>query len=66
MLVVGTSEAAEILNISTARMRALLVSGRVQGAYKTGKLWLVPLVNGKPVISKRKRGPEPRWQSSQD
>ena len=63
MLIVGTTQAAKILNISTARMRALLSSGRVQGAYKTGKLWLMPLINGKPMISKGKRGPAPSWKN---
>ena len=41
-MIVGTSEAAKILNISSARLRVLLLSGRVEGAYKTGKMWLIP------------------------
>ena len=65
MLIVGTTQAAKILKISTARMRTLLASGRVQGAYKSGRLWLIPLVNGKPIIRKRKRGPDPRWKNPQ-
>ena len=36
-MIVGTADAAKILNISTARLRVLLIAGRVQGAYKTGK-----------------------------
>ncbi|MGB3532985.1 MAG: helix-turn-helix domain-containing protein, partial [Microcoleaceae cyanobacterium] len=59
----GTTEAAKILNISTARLRALLISGRVEGAYKSGKMWLIPLFNGKPIISRGKRGPAPRWRN---
>ena len=35
-MIVGTTEAAKILNISTARLRVLLSTGRVEGAYKTG------------------------------
>ena len=65
MLIVGTTQAAKILKISTARMRVLLASGRVQGAYKSGRLWLMPLFNGKPMIRKCKRGPAPRWQNPQ-
>jgi hypothetical protein len=42
-MIVGTTEAAKILNISTARLRVLLMTGRVEGAYKTGKMWLMPL-----------------------
>jgi hypothetical protein len=60
-MIVGTTEAANILKISTARLRVLLKTGRVQGAYKTGKMWLMPLVNGKPIIKRGKRGPSPRW-----
>lgn len=62
-MVVMTSQAAQISNISTARMRVLLASGRVKGAYKNGKFWLIPLYRGKPMISKRKRGPAPRWSN---
>ncbi|WP_413166007.1 hypothetical protein ACL6C3_05405 [Capilliphycus salinus ALCB114379] len=61
-MIVGTTEAAQILKISTARLRALLSAGRVQGAYKTGKMWLIPLVNGKPIIERGTRGPAPRWR----
>ncbi len=48
-------EAAAILKISTARLRVLLMAGRVKGSYKSGKMWLMPLFNGKPII-KRKVG----------
>ncbi len=62
-MIVGTTEAASILNISTARLRVLLMAGRVKGAYKTGKIWLMPLFNGKPIIQRGKRGPAPRWRN---
>ncbi|WP_413168166.1 DNA-binding protein [Capilliphycus salinus ALCB114379] len=58
---VGTTEAARILKISTARLRVLLSAGRVEGAYKTGKMWLIPLVKGEPIIERGTRGPAPRW-----
>ncbi|MEM9926551.1 MAG: helix-turn-helix domain-containing protein [Cyanobacteria bacterium P01_D01_bin.50] len=58
---VGTTQAAEILNISTARVRYLLAQGRVKGAYKVGKIWIVPLFDGKPIISRGSRGPKPKW-----
>ncbi|MDJ0534881.1 MAG: helix-turn-helix domain-containing protein [Xenococcaceae cyanobacterium MO_207.B15] len=60
-MIVGTTEAAKILNISTARLRVLLIQGRVEGAYKIGKMWLIPLFKDKPIIQKGKRGPAPRW-----
>jgi hypothetical protein len=62
-MIVGTTEAAKILNISTARLRVLLIAGRVKGAYKTGKMWLMPLFSGKPIIKRGTRGPAPRWRN---
>ena len=62
-MIVGTTEAAQILKITSARLRVLLIEGRVKGAYKTGKIWLIPLCNGKPIISKGKRGPSPKWRN---
>ena len=62
-MIVGTTETAKILNISSARLRVLLIAGRVQGAYKTGRIWLIPLFNGKPIIRKGQRGPAPRWRN---
>ena len=62
-MIVGTTEAAKILNISTGRLRMLLIAGRVQGAYKTGRMWLIPLLNGKPIIKPGTRGPAPRWRN---
>ena len=62
-MIVGTTDAAKILNISTARLRVLLIAGRVEGAYKTGKMWLIPLFKGKPIIRRGSRGPAPRWRN---
>ena len=62
-MIVGTTEAAKILNISTGRLRMLLIEGRVQDAYKSGRMWLIPLFDGKPIIKKGTRGPAPRWRN---
>ena len=62
-MIVGTTQAAQILKISTARLRVLLIAGRVEGAYKIGRMWLMPLVNGKPIIKRGTRGPTPRWRN---
>ncbi|MEM8720966.1 MAG: DNA-binding protein [Cyanobacteria bacterium P01_G01_bin.39] len=62
-MIVGTTEAAQVLNISTPRLRVLLIEGRVEGAYKTGRMWLIPLFNGKPIIRRGSRGPAPRWRN---
>lgn len=61
LMYVSTTEAAEILNISTSRMRYLVSQGRVKGAYKSGKIWIIPLFNGNPAISRGKRGPKAKW-----
>ncbi len=62
---VGTTEAAKRLGISGSRLRVLLKEGRVEGAYKAGKIWMIPLYNDAPVISKRQRGPKPKWKKKQ-
>ena len=38
-----------ILNISTPRLRVLLIEGRVEGAYKTGKIWLIPSLGARSL-----------------
>ncbi|NEP42943.1 MAG: DNA-binding protein, partial [Okeania sp. SIO2H7] len=43
---IGTTEAAFLLNISTARLRVLLKEGRVIGARKVKRFWMIP-VNGR-------------------
>lgn len=64
-MIVGTTETAKILKITTGRLRILLIAGRVEGAYKTGRMWLIPLFNGKPIITKGKRGPSLRCRNPQ-
>ena len=60
-MLVNASKAAELLRISPRRVRQLLKQGRIEGAYKIGNFWVIPLSNGKPVISEGTRGPKPRW-----
>ena len=42
MTVIGTSQAAKLLGVSTARVRQLLATERIFGAYKIGKVWAIP------------------------
>ena len=59
---VGTTEAAFLLNISTARLRVLLKQGRVLGARKVKRFWIIPLNGrGMPEIRPGRRGPEGTW-----
>ncbi|WP_293134012.1 DNA-binding protein [Okeania sp. SIO3I5] len=63
---VGTTQAAFLLNISTARVRVLLKEGRIQGAYKNGRSWFIPLNNqGIPEIIPGRRGPDGTWNKGQ-
>ncbi|MGB7273985.1 MAG: hypothetical protein WBC69_11855 [Geitlerinemataceae cyanobacterium] len=39
------------------------MAGRVKEAYKSGKMWLMPLFNGKPIITRGTRGPAPGWRN---
>ena len=62
----GTTEVATLLGISAQRVRVLLKENRIMGAYKiNGKTWVIPLFDGMPIISGKKRGPKPRWHSRQ-
>lgn len=61
MELIDTKQAAQILNISTARVRILLKQGRIEGAYKIGKFWVIPLYNDRPFVKTRNRGPSPKW-----
>ena len=60
---VQTTKAASLLNISSRRLRQLLQQGRVQGAYKSDRFWLIPLYNGLPQITKAKRGQAGTWKT---
>ncbi len=51
-MIVTTKKAAGILGISGARLRVLLAQGLLEGAYKCGRMWLIPLFDGRPFISK--------------
>ena len=59
-----TTQAASLLEISPRRLRQLLQQGRVKGAYKTGKYWLIPLYNGLPQVIKAKRGRAGTWKKA--
>lgn len=62
---VGTTQAAFLLNISTGRLRTLLNQGRVIGAYKVKRLWMIPLnQRGMPEIIPGCRGPEGTWNKN--
>ena len=58
---VGTKEVASILGVSVERVRWLLKQGRIKGAFKVGRAWIIPLVGDRPIISKGRRGPKARW-----
>ena len=64
MKTVGTTEACYLLDISASRLKQLLSLKRVQGAYKDGRFWKIPLYNRMPRIDKKKtrKGPKGTWR----
>ncbi|NJL77968.1 MAG: helix-turn-helix domain-containing protein [Richelia sp. RM2_1_2] len=58
---IGTTKAAKLLNISPRRLRYLIAKNRVYGAYKIGKTWVMPVVDGLPKIKTASHGPNSTW-----
>lgn len=51
-----TAEAAKKWNISTRRITILCNEGRVEGAVKKGRIWLIPDAASKPIDGRCIRG----------
>jgi hypothetical protein len=58
---IGTKEAAKILGISHSRLCMLLRQDRVPGAKKIGRIWMIPLKNGRLKIIRKGKGPAGKW-----
>ncbi len=52
-----------MLRVSETRVRQYLGEGRVQGAFKLGNVWAIPLFDGEPVITPGTRGSKFSWPS---
>ncbi len=60
---IGTTQAACRLHLSVQRVRKLAIDGRIEGAFKEGRRWKIPVSsNGMPQISRKKKGPKGRWR----
>lgn len=59
---IGTTRASELLGISDRRVRELIYEGRIYGAFKAGRNWVIPTVNGYPQIKTASRGLKPTWK----
>lgn len=59
---IGTTEAAKLLEISARRLRYLLAQDRVIGAFKAGRNWVIPVIEGLPKIKAASRGPKSIWK----
>ena len=64
---IGTTTAAEILNVSTRRIRVLCEQGRIPGAELVGKTWTLPddpkviaAVRERPGVIEMKAKPKKR------
>ncbi|MEA5536257.1 helix-turn-helix domain-containing protein [Crocosphaera sp. XPORK-15E] len=62
---IGTTEAAFRLHLSPQRVRKLAIEGRIEGAFKEGRHWKIPLFNGMPKISCKEKGPKGHWRKRQ-
>ncbi|MDY6901937.1 MAG: DNA-binding protein [Cyanobacteriota bacterium] len=62
---IGTTEAAKLLEISARRLRCLLAEDRVIGAFKAGRNWVIPVIEGLPKIKAAARGPKSIWKKLQ-
>ena len=60
--IVGTTEAAFLLNISVSRVRVLLQEDRIKGATKEGRFWKIPLFKGMPKVEPRGNGLKGTWR----
>lgn len=55
-------EAAGILNVTERRVRKLCEDGRIRGARKIGKQWVIP---NPPRVEPASMGPKGRWEEGQ-
>ena len=53
-----TVEMSEVWNISSRRIGVLCADGRIEGAIKKGKTWLIPSDTMKPADSRYKKNKE--------
>ncbi len=60
--IVGTTEAAFLLNISLSRVKVLLQQQRIKGAKKEGRVWKIPLIKGIPQVKECDRGLKGTWR----
>ncbi len=60
---IGTTQAACRLHLSVQRVRKLAIDGRIEGAFKEGRRWQIPVSSdGMPKISRKNKGPKGRWR----
>lgn len=53
-----TTEMAKIWNLSSRRIGVLCTNGRINGAIKKGKMWLIPAGAKKPADARYKSAKE--------
>jgi len=59
---IGTKEYAQLHGLSQVRVRQLCEAGRIPGAQKVGKTWIIP-EDALPIPARK--GPKGRWESSE-
>ncbi|NET54598.1 MAG: DNA-binding protein, partial [Merismopedia sp. SIO2A8] len=51
-----------VIGIFSWQIYPLLSEGRIKGAFKSGRFWMIPLFEGMPLVSKGTRGPQASWR----
>jgi len=59
-----TAEAAELWGISTRRVQILCDNGKVVGAVRMGRTWIIPKEAGKPIDGRTKAAQSTRKSMS--
>jgi len=58
---ITVKHAAQSLGISETRVCFLLRKGRIPGAVKQGRIWMIPVKDGRIEIIDGERGPDGSW-----
>ncbi len=49
-------KAGQLWGITERRVQALCIAGRIEGAVKLGRVWLIPKTTPKPIDGRTKEG----------
>ncbi|NES86815.1 MAG: DNA-binding protein [Moorea sp. SIO2B7] len=65
-MIIYTAQAADLVGVSASCLGFFMNKGRVTGAYKVGRTWVIPLFDGMPVLTPGTRGPKRNWSKRRE